>query len=248
MNRYIGTMFLFALCVLALGSAPANAYEAKQQYGVELRGGFGIYDMGDISTGAEYLRRQRPGNTLTEKDNGGMAGFSGLYRPARRQMWEVGYNAILDVENLVESSIPDSSGQILMHANEYFLKGHWVSYFGERLQLSLGGGVSYYNVDIQIQDDFNKRYTYDAVARCFGLVGSAGLELLLSERVGLQLQGGGRLANASDFSQESTTGVRTGVNVLGGSRPMEVNLTGAYVQLGLRMYFDKVTQPIDFSR
>ncbi len=248
MTRLIGTAFLLALCLMAMGSSAAIAEETKQRYGVELRGGFGVYDMGDITSGAEYMQSRRQGNGLTSEDNGPMAGFSALFRPARRQMWEFGYNALLDVENLVENSFTDTaSGQILMHANEFFLKAHLVNHLTDRVEFTLGGGLSYYNVELQIQDDFDNRYNYDAVARCFGLVGSAGLEFLLSNRIGLNLSGGGRVANATDFSQESTTGVRSGLSVLGGSRPFEVNLTGAYGQVGLRFYFDKVTQPVDFT-
>jgi hypothetical protein len=247
MQRIFGILLVCAL-VIAAGSNSALAYNGPQQYGVELRGGCGLYDMGDVNQGAEFIQESRAGNTLTTADSGPMGGFSLLYRPARHNLWEIGYNAILDVENSVESTIPDSTGSILMHANEFFFKAHVVPTIGDRIHLNLGIGVSYYNVELQIQDDFNRRYTYDAVGRAWGVIGSAGLEFLLSERLGLNLQGGGRLANAAHFSYEQTPGVRTGLNVPGGSRPMEVNLSGMYGSVGLRFYFDKVLKPVDFSR
>ena len=247
MHRIFGILLVCTL-VIAAGSSTALAYDSPQKYGIELRGGFGVYDMGDVNQGAEYMRQEKAGNTLTTADSGPTGGFSFLYSPARHTTWEIGYNAILDVENSVESTIPDSNGSILMHANEFFMKAHLVPTIGDRIKLNLGVGLSYYNVELQIQDDFSRRYNYDAVGRCFGLLGSAGLEFLLTERLGLNLQGGARLANASSFSYEPTTGVRTGLNVLGGSRPIEVNLSGVYGSVGLRVYFDKVLQPVDFTR
>jgi hypothetical protein len=247
MHRFFGILLVCAL-VIAAGSSTAFAYTSPQQYGVELRGGFGQYDLGDVSQGATYMRDEHQGNALTTADTGPIGGISLLYRPARHSMWEVGYNAILDVENKVDNTIIDSSGSIVMHANEFFLKANLVPTIGERLSLNLGVGLSYYNVELQIQDDFSKRYNYDAVGRAWGLLGSVGLEYLISDRFGLNLQGGGRIANAANFSYEPTTGVRTGVSVLGGSRPIEVNMSGMYGSVGLRFYFDKVLQPVDFTR
>jgi hypothetical protein len=100
---------------------------------------------------------------------------------------------------------------------------------------------------LQVQDDFDGRYDYDAVGRGFGLLGGASLEFLATQRVGVVLAAGGRVVNTSDFTKD-VSGVRTTVKVLGGDRPIEVNLSGMYAQLGLRFYFDKTTQPIDFGR
>jgi hypothetical protein len=172
--------------------------------------------------------------------------LSFLYRPSRHQLWEVGYNALLDVENTVENDT--ARGQILMHANEFFLKANLVTYPLEKLHLNLGVGLSYYNAELQIQDEFTGRFNYDAVGRGWGLIGSAGLEFMLQEHFGLYLGGGGRVVNTSQFSYESVPGVRTFLPILGASRPMEVNLTGGYANIGLRFYFDQFTRPIDFTR
>lgn len=247
MYRLLGTLCIASLLTLSV-TATSFAYDSPRKYGIQLGGGFGLYDMGDVSLGTDYLTDLRSGNTATTADTGPMGGFALLYRPARHQMWEIGYNAILDVENLVENAAADSSGQILMHANEFYAKAVVVTYPAERLNLNFGVGLAYYNAELQIQDDFTRRFYYDAVGRAFGLVGSLGLELGLSEQLGLYLGGGGRLVNTNNFTYESSPGVRSSLPVLGGSRAMEVNLTGGYAQLGLRMYFDKVTKPIDFSR
>ncbi len=125
----------------------------------------------------------------------------------------------------------------LMHGNEFYAKAVIVTYPSERLNLNFGVGLAYYNTELQVQDDFTRRFYYDAVGRAFGLIGSLGLELGLSERMGLYLGGGGRLVNSNNFSYESSPGIRSGVTVLGGSRPMEVNLTGGYGQVGLALVF-----------
>lgn len=247
MQRFIGILLVYMLISVA-GSNSAFADFGPHAYGLELRGGFGIYDMGDVPQAVSFMEQSGTGTTSTSADNGPMGGISLLLRPARHQLWEVGYNAILDVENTVESSIPDTNGSVLMHANEFFLKAHVVPWIGDRLSANLGMGLSYYNVELQIQDDFNRRYTYDAVGRAWGLLGSVGLEFLFTDRIGLNVQGGGRLANATHFSYEPTVGVRTGLSVPGGTRPIEVNLSGVYGSVGLRFYFDKVFPPVDFSR
>jgi hypothetical protein len=73
--------------------------------------------------------------------------------------------------------------------------------------------------------------------------------LLVTKRVGLILGGGGRVANTNNFSYwDPATGPRKVLKVVGGSRPIEVNLSGAYGQAGLRFYFDPVTKPVDFTR
>ena len=249
MHRFLGILLVCAL-VIAAGSSTAFAYSGPQQYGVELRGGFGQYDMGDVSQGADFMKRESNNGTLTTADSGPLGGVSLMYRPLRHAMWEIGYNALLDVENKVESTSGDSAmnGSILMHANEFFVKANLVPTIGDRLSLNLGVGLSYYNCELQIQDDYSRRYVYDAVGRAWGLLGSAGLEFLLTDRLGLNLQGGGRIANAANFSYEPSAGVRTGVTTIGGSRPIEVNLSGLYGMVGFRVYFDKVIQPVDFTR
>lgn len=247
MNRLMGLLCIATLLTLSV-STSSFAYEGPRKYGVQLGGGFGIYDMGDVTLGTDYLLGLRPGNTASTADGGPMGNIAIIYRSARHQMWEIGFNPLFDVENLVENSAGDSSGQIVMHGNEFYAKAVIVTYPAERLNLNFGVGLAYYNTELQVQDDFTRRFYYDAVGRAFGLIGSVGLELGLSERLGLYLGGGGRLANSNNFSYESSPGIRSGVTVLGGSRPMEVNLTGGYGQVGLRMYFDKVTKPIDFSR
>lgn len=247
MYRLLGSLCIASLLTLSV-TATSFAYDSPRKYGIQLGGGMGLYDMGDVNLGVDYLTDLNAGNTATTSDIGPMGSFALLYRPARHQLWEVGYNAILDVENTVESSRGDTSGQFLLHANEFYAKAVIVTYPKEALNLNFGVGLAYYNAELQIQDDFTNVFYYDAVGRAFGLIGSVGLELGLSEQLGLYLGGGGRLVNTNNFTYESSPGVRSSVKILGGSRPIEVNMTGGYAQLGLRMYFDKVTKPIDFSR
>jgi hypothetical protein len=264
MQRLLGTTVLVLAVLVSLGSTSARAYDSPQKFGVELRGGVGIYDMGDVGNGIRTLQKNLSGmhdvkvNGNTKSllgtngdginDNGPTGGFSFLYCPSRHTMWEVGFNALLDVDNTVDTQPDTASGQILMHANEFFLKGHVVATLTERLHLNFGAGVAYYVSELQIQDNKQRNYYYNVDGPGWGLLGSVGLEFLATNRVGIALSGGGRFANTSHFTYETTPGTRTGFNVLYGSRPMEVNLSGAYAQLGLRLYFDKVTQPVDFTR
>jgi hypothetical protein len=254
MQRLLGTVFACCLVVTALGSSDALASDSHQKYGFELRGGFGMYDMGDVTTGIEtmdaHLRDANISRTLNKQDQGPAAGLSFLYRPSRHTMWEVGYNALMDVENKVDSNPDTASGQILMHANEFFLKGIVVATLTDRIHLDFGAGVSYYVSELQIQDNFRRRFDYDADGRAFGLIGTVGLEILLTQRLGLIAEVGSRVANTSHFTREEATsvGTRTGVNVIDGERPIEVNLSGAFAGAGLRFYFDPVTKPVDFTR
>ena len=247
MHRLFGKILLTGILLLSVTQS-GFSYDSPQKYGFQLGGGLGIYDMGDISTGTDYLLSQTANGTLTESDIGPLGNIAFLYSSSRHQMWEIGYNALLDVENKVENAAADTSGQLLMHANEFYVKAHLVTYPSEKLHLNFGIGLAYYNVELQIQDEFSHRFNNDAVGRGWGLLGSLGLELMLKEKIGLYLGAGGRLMNAAHFSYESVPGVRTSLPVLGGSRPMEVNLTGGYANLGLRFYFDQFTKPIDFTR
>jgi hypothetical protein len=253
MLRFFGTLLAVLVVVAAAGSSSALAYDSPQTYGVEIRGGFNTYDMGDVPSGLKSLQTNLNSvgirNTVNEKDNGPSGGFSFLFKPSKHSMWEAGFNALMDVESTVDTQPDTASGQILMHANEFFVKGHLVVPLLSVLNLNVGGGVSYYNTELQIQDNQQRKYYFDAVGRGWGIVGSAGLEFLISQRVGLLLQGGGRLVNTSQFSYEPKPGdFRTYLPVPGGQRGIEVNLSGAYANLGLRFYFDRVTKPVDFTR
>jgi len=260
MHRLIGTIGACAALMLILGSGTALAFESPLKYGVELRGGFGQYDLSDVRTGIENmqgtLNKARIDNTLNKSETGPAAGLSFLYCPSKHTMWEVGYNALLEVTNTVEMTnvdVPDTaSGEILMHAGEFFLKGYLVGTPSEHVRLNLGAGVAYYNANLQIQDNRQQRYNYDATGRAFGLVASAGVELLPLPRFGIVLQGGARVANTQSYSYEVLPGTRTNLPIIGAtsssSRTMEVNLSGVYGLLGLRFYFDKVTRPVDYSR
>ncbi|MCC6476876.1 hypothetical protein IT157_07435 [bacterium] len=228
----------------------AQAEDSPNKFGIQLGGGYGIYDMGDVELGVDYLLQNVDGGVATREDGGIMGNLALIYRPGKHQIWEIGYNPLFDVENLVEFKSGDSAatGQLLMHANEFYAKAGVTTDLAKRLQLALGLGVAYYNCEMQIQDEFNGRFYYDAVGRAFGLIGTVGLELGLSKRVGLFLTGGGRWANAANFSYESSPGNRTSVPVLGGTRAMEVNLSGGFAQAGFRFYFDPLTKPVDFTR
>jgi len=254
MHRFIGTIGVCAALILILGSSSALAFDSPLKYGVEVRGGFGVYDMSDIRTGIETmsnaLKDDRIPNTLNQSEVGPAAGLSFLYRPSKHSMWEVGYNALLEVTNSVDA--PDSAaGEILMHAGEFFLKGYLVATPSDYLHLNFGAGLAYYNANLQIQDNHGSRYNYDATGRAFGLVASAGVELLPLPRFGIVLQGGARVANTQSYSWEESPGTRGNLRIIGGgqtARTMEVNLSGVYGLLGLRFYFDKVTRPVDYSR
>lgn len=252
MHRLIGTIVVCATLILALGSSSAFAADSPRKYGVEVRGGFGMYDLGDIQPGVlnmqANLNRAQIANTLNENDGGASGGISFLYRPSKHTMWVVGYNAMMDVENSVDSKPDTASGEILMHAGELFLKGMLVATPADFLHLNFGAAVGWYPTNVQVQDNYLRRYNYDATGRAFGLLGSVGIEILPLSRMGIVLEGGGRLVNVQHFSYEVTPGTRTSLPIIGGTRPMEVNLSGAYGSLGLRFYFDKVTKPIDFTR
>lgn len=252
MHRLLGTIGVCAALILVLGSGTALAFDSPQKYGVEVRGGFGIYDMGDITPGVESmqanLNRVQIKNTLNTNDAGPAAGLSFLYRPSKHTMWEVGYNSLLEIENSVDTTPDTASGRILMRGSEFFLKGIVVVTPADFLHLNFGGGVGYYGSNLQIEDRKGGRYNYDATGRAFGLVGSAGIELLPTQRIGIVLSGGGRIANTKHFTYETTPGTRSNLSAIGSSRPMEVNLSGVYGSLGLRFYFDKVTKPVDYRR
>lgn len=253
MHRFIGTIGVCAALILILGSSAALAFESPLKYGVEVRGGFGMYDMSDISTGIETMSNALNDdgipNTLNQSDVGPAAGLSFLYRPSKHSMWEVGYNALLEVTNSVDADT--ASGEILMHAGEFFVKGYLVATPADYLHLNFGAGLAYYSANLQIQDNHGQRYNYDATGRALGLVGSAGIEILPVPRFGIVLQGGGRMANTQSYAWEESPGTRSNLRIIGGGqtgRTMEVNLSGVYGLLGLRFYFDKVTRPVDYSR
>lgn len=254
MHRFIGTVGVCAALMLILGSSTALAFDSPLKYGLELRGGFGMYDLSDVRTGIENMQATLNAvpikNTLNKSDAGPAAGLSFLYRPSKHTLWEVGYNALLEVTNSVDA--PDSAaGEILMHGDEFFFKGYLVGTPKEWLHLNLGAGLAYYHANLQIQDNHRQRYNYDATGRAFGLVASGGVEILPLPRFGVVLQGGARVANTQHYTYEVSPGNRGNLPIIGGSsgaRTMEVNLSGVYGLLGLRFYFDKVTRPVDYSR
>lgn len=75
MNRLIGPCCIATLLTLSVTTS-SFTYDSPRKYGIQLGGGFGMYNMGDIDLGTDYLLGLRSGNKATTADGGPMGNMA----------------------------------------------------------------------------------------------------------------------------------------------------------------------------
>jgi hypothetical protein len=235
--------FLFLACLLGMDSGRVLASDEARKFGVELRGGFSLYQVSDTRDVISHYEGL-PGATITETYSGPSGGFSLLWRQDKHFQWNIGFNSLLDFES--EASWQDTTLKLSSHASEIFVLGNFVITPMRGLNLYAGGGVNFVVVkqDILWQPGNS---IFDGTGRTFGVMANGAVVFFLGQRVGLCLGGGYRLANVRELTDINYNGERYRVLHPLVNRAWEADFSGPFVITSLRIYFDPVSKPIDFG-
>ena len=233
------------LCALLLFWNPmgALAFDDPHKYGIEFRGGFSLYQVSDTRDVMDYYQSSTSA-VVTENYTGPSGGFSLLWRQEKHFQWNIGYNSLINFES--EALLHDTTLTLSARASEFFVLGNFVFDLTRRIQAYVGGGVNFVVAKQSIL--WEPGYSvFDGTGRAFGVMVNGAVEIPLGRRVGLCLGGAYRLANITemtnvDFNNERAKVVHPLVN-----RAWEADFSGPTATIGLRIYFDPISKPVDFS-
>ncbi len=252
--------FSFILTIAANSFAQAEDIEHK--YGIELRGGYGSYlDNSDPNTTAQDfddvlsgMGASITGRGYDESTGAITGGVSLLYKSKDYFGWHIGLNVLGTDEataTALDANNQEQAVRTYMNAVEIFLTGNYYWHLSPRFNLQIGAGPTFYfaSLDLEYEGSSAQSYygegIYGAHGRSFGFMGSLGGEFFLSNAVSLKLGGGFRLAQINRFKYYREVTGPSGtyeegqiVYWPGTFDTFEVNFSGAFAEIGLRVYFE----------
>ncbi len=225
------------LCMAALliQSPALAADKIYHQRGLEFRAGFShqfMNDPNDFVDAYEYLA----GYDVTTTIGSPMLGLSLLYKTFPNFGWNLGYNYIMTSTYKVESAA--ETVELKMRGHELFVMGCYFKPIMTDWELMLGLGVNGF-FGWMDQENSEGAGFVDASGRSLGFLVNAGLELPLKEMLGLSFGLGYRNALVDEIAYRDASDQEH--TVFFENRPMELNFSGLYGQIGLRVYFDPAT-------
>jgi hypothetical protein len=253
MRALKGLTLLFLIGALCL---PAWGKDIDHQRGIEVRGGYNMYlDMADPNTFAEnFTGIQDYSQTEFNKSEGAISGgLTLLYKSEPYFAWHIGFN-FLSTDSATARAANAASQveatRVFVKTVELFFSGNYYWNITPRFNLELGAGPSFYlsSMDREVssasQDVYGESF-YGAHGRAFGFKGDLGMEFFLSQAVSLKLAGGFRWAPVTRFKFFREIVIENGTVNQGeiaywpdSFDTFEADFSGAFVDLGLRVYFD----------
>ncbi len=257
----IGLTSILTICAVSL----AVAGDIEHQYGIEFRGGYGLY-MNNVDpdsyvekfegiTATGYSQKE-----FTESTGALAGGISFLYKTEDYIGWSVGFNVFGTDSATATATNPDPAlgdqyGRVYFQATELYFAAHYYWNIASRFNIHIGGGPAFYmaSLDLEALGGADVQYgnsIYGAHGRSFGFKGSAGAELFLSDAISLKIAGGFRYAPIDRFkyfievqdSEDPNIDYKKGEIAYWPNTydSFEVDLSGVFVEVGLRIYFDPV--------
>jgi len=219
------------LCVAALmiQTSGALADRIPNQRGLEFRAGFSHYFMDDPRNDVESYQ------TATTTPGAPMLGLSLLYKTHPNFGWNIGYNYIMSSSLKGESST--GTVEYKLRGHELFAMGCYYMRFWTDWSLQFGLGVNGFMGSTD-RDQVSGGYR-DASGRSLGFLANIALEVPLKEHLGLKLGAGYRRALIDEIAYRDASDQQH--TVFYGNRPLELDFSGFYGQLGLAVYFQPAT-------
>lgn len=244
----------------------AQGEDIEHQYGIELRGGYGLYlNNSDPNSFAEnfssYLGTSGYSVKEYSESVGAFAGgISLLYKSKDYFGWHIGLNVFGSdsaTATAVNAANQERAGRVFMNATEIFVTGNYYLNITPRFNIHFGGGPAFYfaNLDLELTDisgAISSDSFYGAHGRSFGFTGGAGAELFLTKALALKVGGGFRWAPVNRFKYfiEVTDPENPNYDFRKGEiaywpgtwNTFEVDFSGVFAEVALRIYFDPVAQ------
>ncbi len=257
--RAIKWIICLSLTVIFLIGSSGFSKDLERQYGIELRGGFGLYlDNADPNSFVKNFQGTQgySQKEYTESQGSLTGGFSLLYKSRPYFAWHVGLNVLATDSATAVATHPtndDQMGRIYFRTVEIFVSPTFYWNISPRFNLQAGAGPAFYlasldrenlgGADVVYGDSF-----YGAHGRSFGFRGELGAELFLSKAVSLRLGGGFRWAQVNRFKyytefndpEQPNITLKKGVLAYwpGTYDTFEVDFSGVFAEVGLRIYFE----------
>ncbi len=249
----IGLCFAFGAGTVVQGGDIAH------QYGIEFRGGYGLYmnnsDPDSYAENFEGLSASGYSQSEYNESTGAISGgISLLYKSKEYFAWHIGLN-VLSTDSATAIAVnpgsDDQVGRVFFNTVELFFTANYYWNLSPRFNVQIGAGPAFYlaSLDREALGGSDIRYGesfYGAHGRSFGFLGTLGAELYLSDAISFKFGGGFRYALIDRFKYFIETQgldgsvLKTGNMVYwaGTSDTFEVDFTGAFVEVGFRVYFE----------
>ena len=248
--------------ILVMSSCPiARGGEIQHQYGIELRGGYGLYLN---NTDPNTFAKDFEGNSTAgysqkeyaESVGGITGGISLLYKTRDYFAWHIGLNVLGSDSATATASMansPDQTGRVFMNTVEIFLTANYYWHLSPRFNLQFGAGPAFYlaSLDREVSSAAEPIYGesfYGAHGRSFGFTGAVGAELFLSNALSVKLGGGFRWAPVDRFKYFVEVIDPEDPNITfekgeiayweGTFDTFEVDFSGLFAEIGFRIYFE----------
>ncbi|MCB2213274.1 outer membrane beta-barrel protein [bacterium] len=232
--------------------------DLPHKFGIQITGSGSMFAMDDVNnyflTPIDNIQR----NDYNEAELGIGGGLALLYRSHENFRWHIGYNYL--GQDKFEGSFTNledgttATNEHVASGGEFYVAGHYMMPFGDAFHVFIGGGVSLINAKIDritSQNEFDPAI-YDASGTGLGIRASLGAEFMLTEMFGITGAIGYRLANVPNLEYEDLTG---SLDEEGNfpieayvwdannnrTRKIAVDFSGAFLELGIRTYFDAAT-------
>jgi hypothetical protein len=228
MRNFAVIAMIFCVAALTIQSSVVLAEKIPNKRGLEFRAGFSHYFMDDPND----LVESYPANySVTTTFGAPMLGVSLLYKTHHNFGWNLGYNYIMN-------STPKAEGpetvELTIRGHELFVMGCYympISDLTASFGLGLNGVMGWIDRD---QSTLGGSFR-DATGRSLGFLANIALEYPLKEHLGLKLGAGYRSALIDQVAYRDTNDREH--TVYYDNRPMELNFSGFFGQLGLCVYF-----------
>lgn len=256
-----------SLILAFYASSVAWAGDIEHQYGIELRGGYGLYiDNTDPNTFAKDFEGNTTGGYSQEEYTESLGAFTGglslLYKSRDYFGWHIGLNVLgtdSATATAVKANSPDQSGRVFISAVEIFLTANYYWHLSPRLNLQIGAGPAFYLASLDREATAGSEAIYGssfygAHGRSFGFTGSMGAEFFLSNALSVRFGGGFRWAPIDRFKyfQEETDedGTHKEGMIAYWANPdgtpsydtFEANFSGIFAEIGFRIYFESAAK------
>ncbi|MBZ0264797.1 hypothetical protein K8I28_09020 [bacterium] len=220
----------------------------EHKYGIQISGGADTYLLDDVN---DYrilgTRHTEVGNT-EDAVFGINYGLAIIYRSHENFRYSIGYSVLSGDRVFSEWPSQANPEDVVQYeqvasATEFYIMGSYMWNVSDLISITLGGGPTIVNGKLDraySQSTSSEQNFRGAKGRTLGVRLGLGLELYLGDMWSLNLNGGFRYANIykmrfdDRFDNQQT--------VVWGQNRMNLDMTGGFVELGLRMYFKPTTE------
>jgi hypothetical protein len=235
-------LFAFAGVATADNSSVFTFEKNKldNRYGIQLQGGMAMYAMSDVN---DYRATGAPTENEEDAEMGVAWGVSLLYRDSEHVRWEIGFSALGEDRTYTtwQAGAVTSEVEQTVSGSEFFVIPTWMFSPDGAFLVSVGMGPTVISGSLDRSVTQGTSF-FDATGRALGGRAQIALQWRFAEDWALNLLGGYRLAKVGRLINEDRDGNENTIYWGFNDREMSVDFSGAWVELGLRLYFKPATK------